>query len=109
VRTIKTAAVAHLLLMLGCMAMFALRCIHIFRSEVVVIDREITSHSCNFALSIVLCALAVCLAMLAANVAYEAFLPFLNTCDLTDALYGIAGSAVGALCLCRLNRCGFRS
>jgi hypothetical protein len=76
---------------------------------VVVIDREITSHSCNFALSIVVCALAVCLAVLVGNVAYEAFLPFLNTRDLTDALYSIAGSALGALYLCRLNRCGFRS
>lgn len=125
VRKIKTAAIAvHLLLMLGCMALFALRCIHLFRPEVVVIDREITSHICNFALSVVLCALcgfvllamgarlrwalAVCLAVLIANVVYEMFLPFLNTCDLTDALYGVAGTVVGVLYLWWLNRYGFR-
>ena len=123
-RKVKTTAVAvHLLLMVGCMVLFALRCIHLFQPQVVVIDREITSHICNFALSIVLCALcgfvllatgarlrwalAVCLAVLVANVVYEMFLPFLNTCDLMDAFYGIAGTAVGALYLCWLNRYGF--
>lgn len=125
-RKLKTTAVAvHLLLMIGCMALFALRCIHLFQPEVVVINREITSHICNFALSVVLCSLsgfillamgarfrwtlAVCLAVFVANIVYEVFLPFLNTCDLRDALYGIAGSAMGAVYLCWLNRYGFRA
>lgn len=124
-RKAKPAAIAlHLLITLGCLALFILRWIHLFQPEVVVINRAVTSHISNFALSLVLCALtgfvlltlggkltaalAFCLAVLLANILYEAFLPVLNTRDLTDAVYGIAGSLLGGAYVCWLNRFGYR-
>ncbi len=123
-RKVKPVAIAvHLSINLGCLVLFVLRTVHISNPAVVVINREITSHISNFALSLVLCALAgfvllatgkrlalaqkVCIAVLAANVVYEAFLPVLNTRDMMDALYGIAGSLAGMLYLAWLNRFGF--
>lgn len=124
-RRAKPAAVAlHLLITFGCLALFILRWVHLFRPEVVVINRAVTSHISNFALSLTLCALtgfvllalggkltaalAFCLVVLLANVLYEAFLPILNTRDLTDAVYGIAGSLLGGAYACWLNRFGYR-
>lgn len=123
-RKLKPAAVGiHLVTMLGCFALFILRGVHIFDAEVVIVNCEVTSHISNFALSYVLCALIgllllsagkrlrsallFCLAVLAANLVYEAFLPVANTRDMIDALYGIAGSFAGGAYLCWLNAFGF--
>ena len=124
-RKLKPSACAvHVFMMIGCIVLFAIRGVHVYRPDIVVVNPEITSHISNFALSLVLCAfigfvlltmgtqrslvLAVCLAVLVANVVYEAFLPFLNTKDMIDAVYGIAGSLVGGLYLCWLDRFGFQ-
>lgn len=123
-RKLKPVAVGiHLASMLGCFVLFILRGVHSFDAEVVIINREITSHISNFALSYVLCALVgmlllsagkrirsallFCLEVLAANLVYEAFLPFANTRDMVDAIYGITGSLTGGAYLCWLNAFGF--
>lgn len=123
-RKLKPMAVGiHLVTMLGCFALFILRGVHSFAPDVVIVNREVTSHISNFALSYVLCALVgllllaagkglrsallFCLAVLAANLAYEAFLPVANTRDMVDALYGFAGSLAGGAYLCWLNAFGF--
>ena len=123
-RKLKPVAVGiHLVTMLGCFGLFFLRGVHSFDAEVVIINHEITSHISNFALSYVLCALVgllllsagkrlrsallFCLAVLVANLVYEAFLPIANTRDMVDALYGFAGSLAGGAYLCWLNAFGF--
>ncbi len=123
-RRAKTVATfVHPLLMLGCLVLFVLRAMHTFDPEVVILSREITDHISNFALSLVLCALtgfvlialgaklkaafAVCALVLVANVIYEMFLPFLNTQDPVDAVYGIVGTLAGAVYVCWLDRFGF--
>ncbi len=45
-------------------------------------------------------------ALVAVNLAYEAFIPVLNTRDPIDALYGVAGTACGLLVLWALDRRG---
>lgn len=123
-RKLKPVAIGlHLVTMLGCIALFFVRWLHIFQPDAVVVNREVTSHISNFALSFVLCALAgllmlamgkrlrsallFCLAVLAANLVYEAFLPIANTRDMVDALYGTVGSLAGGAYLCWLNAFGF--
>lgn len=124
-RKLKPSACAvHMFMMIGCIVLFAIRGAHVYRPDIVVVNPEITSHISNFALSLVLCAfigfvlltmgtrwllvLAVCFAVLVANVVYEAWLPFLNTRDMLDAVYGFVGSLTGGLYLWWLNRFGFQ-
>ncbi|TQD43355.1 hypothetical protein [Marilutibacter aestuarii] len=46
------------------------------------------------------------LGLVAANLAYESFIPVLNTRDPIDAAYGVAGTATGLLVLWVLDRWG---
>ena len=51
-RKLKPMAVGiHLVTMLGCFALFILRGVHSFAPDVVIVNREVTSHISNFALS----------------------------------------------------------
>lgn len=124
-KRMKTRPTISLLcLYLGCLALVLLRWIHIFTPQVVVITPEITSHISNFALSLMLCLLIgnlllsygagrravilLCGLVMVANLLYEAFLPFLNTPDLVDAVYGITAAALGMMYLLWLEHRGFQ-
>ena len=94
-----------------------------FKPQVVVITPEITSHLSNFVLSL-MCLLVgqlllsfgagcravilLCGLVMAANLLYETFLPFLNTPDLVDAVYGIAAAALAIPYLLLLEHNGFQ-
>lgn len=84
---------------------------------------EIGTHMSNFALSYAILSGACLPAILmgkpfrnilviagllaAANISYELLLPFLNTRDMIDAIYGLAGTGLGlgALWLAQKYRC----
>ncbi|HZW17424.1 MAG TPA: hypothetical protein VFF71_01300 [Luteimonas sp.] len=105
------AALLHLLLLAGVFALFLGRKPGMFRAQAVV-DRvpDFYTHVFNFSLSYLLLAgvgylwvlMGVCLRVVAwtalalavANVAYEGWLPLLNTRDPVDAVYGIVGTAL---------------
>src|SRR5690606_21496001 len=104
------AALVHLLLLTGAIALFLGRKPGVFRAQAIV-DRvpDFYTHVFNFSLSYMLLAgvgypwvlLGVrlrvvawtALALAAANVAYEGWLPLLNTRDPVDAAYGVVGGA----------------
>ena len=90
-----------------CFALVAVRWMNIFNKNIYVISENINSHITNFTLSVLLCTLIGyflflagkkyrytfiigCL-LIAANFIYEMFLPVLNTSDIVDAWYGLAG------------------
>ena len=106
-----------------CFILVILRWINLFDPGVWVIHESINAHITNFTLSLMGCTLigyvllafgkgytAVCwvggLAALA-NVVYEGWLPFLNTLDWVDAVYGIVGVAVGMIYLYFVGKYGF--
>lgn len=48
------------------------------------------------------------LAVAAANLVYELFVPLLNTPDPVDAVYGLVGAVVGVIVLAHISRAGLR-
>jgi len=103
------ATVLHMLLFAGVFALFLGRKPGMFRSEAI-IDRlpEFYTHVSNFSLSWLLFAgvgflwlmmgvrmariALAALVLIIVNVVYEFFLPWLNTRDPVDALYGVVGT-----------------
>lgn len=119
------ATVVHMLLLGVVGVLFAGRKPGIFRSEAILsLIPGFYMHISNFALSYVLYAgigfmwlmmgvpmrllAAAGLALALANIAYELFLPLLNTRDPIDAVYGVAGTLLAFVWLWVLHRFGMK-
>ena len=119
----NSVTITLLTLFILCFGLTVLRWISIFSPSVCVINPTINSHITNFTISVLLSVLVGYLLLLygarfgwvalwgglliAANLLYELCLPFLNTTDPIDALYGIAGVLVSLAYLYWMNRFGF--
>lgn len=96
---------------------------NIFNKNIYVINESINSHITNFTLSVLVCTLIGyflfltgkkyrfafiigCL-LIAANFIYEMFLPVLNTADIVDAWYGLAGVVMSLLYLYLVGKYGY--
>ena len=106
-----------------CFLLVIIRWINIFNEDVYVISVVINSHITNFTLSLMMCTLIGYLLLLAGkkyvstimlgillivvNFIYEIFLPILNTTDIIDALYGLAGVVISLVYLYFIDRYGF--
>ena len=106
-----------------CFLLVIIRWINIFNEDVYVISVAINSHITNFTLSLMMCTLIGYLLLLAGkkyvstimvglllivvNFIYEIFLPFLNTTDIIDALYGLVGAVISLVYLYFIDKYGF--
>ena len=106
-----------------CFLLVIIRWINIFNEDVYVISVAINSHITNFTLSLMMCTLIGYLLLLAGkkhvstimvgillivvNFIYEIFLPVLNTTDIIDALYGLAGVVISLVYLYFIDKYGF--
>lgn len=102
-----------------------IRWINIFNKNILVISKEINSHITNFTLSLIICTLIgyllLCfnkkyktiiilgIILISTNLLYETLLPFLNTIDIIDALYGIIGVILSMIYLYIVNKKGFNN
>ena len=112
-----------LLIFVLCFLLVIIRWINIFNEDVYVISVAINSHITNFTLSLMMCTLIGYLLLLAGkkyvsiimvglllivvNFIYEIFLPFLNTTDIIDALYGLVGVVISLVYLYFIDKYGF--
>ena len=108
---------------LFCFVLGIVRWINIFNENVFVITKEINSHITNFTISLMLCTLIgylllcyrkkystimiIGLILISTNLIYETILPFINTIDLIDAVYGILGVIISLIYLLFLDKKGF--
>ena len=117
------AALLHLAALGGALALFLGRKPGIFRSECILANvPDFYLHVSNASISFLLYAgvgylwlmmgvpmkrLALAgAALIAANIGCELFLPILNTRDIVDAWYGVAGVAAGFFALWTIDRRG---
>ena len=120
-KTITTISVVFIFLL--CFILGIIRWINIFNENVFVITKEINSHITNFTISLMLCILIgylllcyrkkywiiviVGLVLISINLIYETILPFINTVDLIDAVYGVVGVIISLIYLLFINKKGF--
>ena len=106
-----------------CMVLTVIRWLDIFNADIYVINETVNSHITNFTLSLLLCTFigylllsagkkyisnaVIGILLIIANFIYELFLPVLNTRDVIDALYGLAGVTVSLIYLFVISRYGF--
>lgn len=106
-----------------CMVLTVIRWLNIFNADIYVINETVNSHITNFTLSLLLCAFigylllsagkkyisnaVIGILLIIANFIYELLLPVLNTRDVIDALYGLAGVTVSLIYLFVISRYGF--
>lgn len=106
-----------------CMVLMVIRWLDIFNAGIYVINENVNSHITNFTLSLLLCTFigylllsagkkyisnaVIGILLIIANFIYELFLPVLNTRDVIDALYGLAGVTVSLIYLFVISRYGF--
>ena len=106
-----------------CFILGIIRWINIFNENIFVITKEINSHITNFTISLMLCTLIgylllcyrkkywiiviVGLVLISINLIYETILPFINTIDLMDAVYGILGVIISLIYLLFIDKNGF--
>ena len=106
-----------------CFILGIIRWINIFNENVFVITKEINSHITNFIISLMLCTLIgylllcyrkkywaiiiIGLILISTNLIYETILPFINTIDLIDAVYGILGVIISLIYLFFIDKKGF--
>ena len=106
-----------------CFILGIIRWINIFNENVFVITKEINLHITNFTISLMLCTLIgylllcyrkkywaiiiIGLILISTNLIYETILPFINTIDLTDAVYGILGVIISLIYLLFIDKKGF--
>ena len=120
-KPITTISVVFIFLL--CFILGIIRWINIFNENVFVITKEINSHITNFTISLMLCILIgylllcyrkkywiiviVGLVLISINLIYETILPFINTVDLIDAVYGVVGVIISLIYLLFINKKGF--
>lgn len=106
-----------------CMVLTVIRWLDIFNADIYVINETVNSHITNFTLSLLLCTFigylllsagkkyisntVIGILLIIANFIYELLLPVLNTRDVIDALYGLAGVTVSLIYLFVISRYGF--
>ena len=106
-----------------CMVLTVIRWLDIFNADIYVINETVNSHITNFTLSLLLCTFigylllsagkkyisnaVIVILLIIANFIYELLLPVLNTRDVIDALYGLAGVTVSLIYLFVISRYGF--
>ena len=121
-KTSTTISVVSIFLL--CFVLVIIRWINIFNENVFVITKEINSHITNFTISLMICTmigyLLLCyrkkystiikfgLILIIMNLIYETILPFINTIDFIDAIYGIIGIIVSLLYLYFIDKNGFK-
>lgn len=106
-----------------CMVLTVIRWLDIFNADIYVINETVNSHITNFTLSLLLCTFigylllsagkkyisnaVIGILLIIANFIYELLLQVLNTRDVIDALYGLAGVTVSLIYLFVISRYGF--
>ena len=106
-----------------CMVLTVIRWLDIFNADIYVINETVNSHITNFTLSLLLCTFigylllsagkkyisnaVIGILLIIANFIYELLFPVLNTRDVIDALYGLAGVTVSLIYLFVISRYGF--
>ena len=106
-----------------CMVLTVIRWLDIFNADIYVINETVNSHITNFTLSLLLCTFigylllsagkkyisnaVIGILLIIANFIYELLWPVLNTRDVIDALYGLAGVTVSLIYLFVISRYGF--
>lgn len=106
-----------------CMVLTVIRWLDIFNADIYVINETVNSHITNFTLSLLLCTFigylllsagkkyisnaVIGILLIIANFIYELLLPVLNTRDVIDVLYGLAGVTVSLIYLFVISRYGF--
>ena len=106
-----------------CMVLTVIRWLDIFNADIYVINESVNSHVNNFTLSLLLCTFigylllsagkkyisnaVIGILLIIANFIYELLLPVLNTRDVIDALYGLAGVTASLIYLFVISRYGF--
>lgn len=96
-----------------CMVLTVIRWLDIFNADIYVINETVNSHITNFTLSLLLCTFIGYL-LLSAGKKYISnavigilLIPVVNTRDVIDALYGLAGVTVSLIYLFVVSRYGF--
>ena len=119
----KNTTITLVMVFTVCFILGIIRWINIFNENVFVITKEINSHITNFIISLMLCTLIgylllcyrkkywaiiiIGLILISTNLIYETILPFINTIDLIDAVYGILGVIISLIYLLFIDKKGF--
>lgn len=119
----KITTVSFFTIFALCFIIVIIRWVNIFNENVFVISNEINSHITNFNISLMLCTLIgylllcykkkyihtiiIGILIICANLIYETLLPFINTTDFIDAIYGIIGVVISLVYLYFIDKKGF--
>lgn len=119
----KITTVSFFTIFALCFIIIIIRWINIFNENVFVISNEINSHITNLNISLMLCTLIgylllcykkkyihtiiIGILIICANLIYETLLPFINTTDFIDAIYGIIGVVISLVYLYFIDKKGF--
>lgn len=114
--------VIHLVLIVFCGFLMICRWINHIEPDIKILPEFVLAHITNFALCLMLLLIIgyiilmyggrikaitiLAIAIIVFNIIYECFLPFLNTSDIIDALFGICGTIVAYVYLVILKRNG---
>ena len=114
--------ICYLSLVCFCLTLIIIRWINSFDSNIVFINNTITSHISNFSLSILFYlfygyiiilydvkfryVIALGISLILGNFIYELFLSVINTKDIIDAIYGLAGCLLSFVYLALLKKYG---
>lgn len=119
----KITTVSFFTIFALCFIIVIIRWINIFNENVFVISNEINSHITNLNISLMLFTLIgylllcykkkyihtiiIGILIICANLIYETLLPFINTTDFIDAIYGIIGVVISLVYLYFIDKKGF--
>ena len=122
-KTKPGTTISLVIVITACMVLTVIRWLDIFNADIYVINETVNSHITNFTLSLLLCTFigylllsagkkyisnaVIGILLIIANFIYELLLPVLNTRDVIDALYGLAGVTVSLIYLFVISRYGF--
>ena len=114
--------VIYLALIVFCGFLMTCRWINHIEPNVKILPEIVLAHITNFALCLMLLLIIgyiilmfggrikaitiLAIAIVVFNIVYEYFLPFLNTSDITDALFGVCGTIVAYVYLVILKKNG---
>ncbi len=118
----KEFNICYLSLVCFCLILIIIRWINSFNSNIVFINNTITSHISNFSLSILFYlfygyiiilfdvkfryVIALGISLILGNFIYELFLSVINTKDIIDAIYELAGYLLSFIYLALLKKYG---
>ena len=118
----KRFNICYLSLVCFCLILIIIRWINSFNSNIVFINNTITSHISNFSLSILFYlfygyiiilfdvkfryVIALGISLILGNFIYELFLSVINTKDIIDAIYELAGYLLSFIYLALLKKYG---